>query len=153
MIKYSTSKTMMFTARQLYDLALDIKCYPEFVPTCKRVEVGEPEELGCGAITFDTVLEFRLRRLGIYEEFVSRVTADPEDLTIISESNGPPFKRFRAVWAFSDVGDGMAEASISVAYEFRSRVLGLVLDHGAGLGVRRVIRAWEERAGEIYGSV
>ncbi len=152
MNNYTSVRTMPFAARQLYDLALDIESYPAFVPLCKRAELTEPESQDDGTIAMDSLLIFRFRKFGIYEEFRSRVTADPENLTIISEADGAPFKSFRAVWSFADVGAQAAEASIDVAYQFRSRALGMLLSRGSGVTNQGLIDAWENRAHEIYGS-
>ena len=91
---------MPYTAKQLYDLAIDIESYPEFVPLCKRARVEEPVNLDDGTIQFDSLLIFRFRKFGIYEEFESRITADPNQTTILSESDGPPFTSFNAEWSF-----------------------------------------------------
>lgn len=153
MDNYSTSRVLPFTAQQLFDLAADVGSYHEFVPICKKSEVGPREEADDGTYAFDTLLQFRYRKLGINEQFESRVTCDPENLTITSEADGPPFKAFRAVWSFEDVGDRMAEAHIDVSYQFRSRAFGMFISRGAGIGVGRLIQAWEDRAHEIYGGV
>ena len=153
MSHYATSQVMPYTAQQLFDLAVDVGRYPEFVPLCKRAVVGEHEDQGDGTFAFDSMLLFRFRKFGIYEEFNSRITADPENKTIVSESDSAPFKSFRAVWTFTDLPEGQVEASIDVTYEFRSRALGMFINRGAGIGVQRVIEAWESRAREIYGEV
>ena len=153
MDSYSTSRVLPFTAQQLFDLAADVGRYNEFVPICKKSEVGAREDLGDGTYAFDSLLQFRYRKLGINEEFESRVTCDPENLTITSEADGPPFTEFRAVWSFEDVGDRLAEAHIDVSYEFRSRAFGMLISRGAGIGIGRLIQAWEDRAHEIYGGV
>ena len=152
MNEYSASQTLPYSAQQLFDLALDMERYPEFVPLCKRAEIGEREDLGDGTFALDTMLVFRFRKFGIYEEFKSRVTADPANKTIVSESNEAPFKSFRSVWTFADVGDQQVEANIDVVYEFRSRALGMFINRGAGIGLKRVMQAWEDRAHEIYGN-
>ncbi len=143
---------MPYTAKQLYDLAIDIESYPEFVPLCKRARVGEPVELEDGTIEFDSLLIFRFRKFGIYEEFESHITADPSKTTIVSESDGPPFTSFHAKWSFVDGNPGEATATIDVTYEFRSKALAMFIDRAAGAAVNRLISAWQERAAELYGS-
>ncbi len=153
MNNYTATQVMPYTAQQLFDLAADVGRYPEFVPLCKRAVVGPHEEQGDGTFAFDSMLLFRFRKFGIYEEFNSRITADLDPKTIISESDSAPFKSFRAVWTFVDLADGQVEATIDVTYEFRSRALGMFINRGAGIGMQRVIDAWETRAREIYGEV
>ncbi len=146
------SRTLPYTAKQLYDLAIDIESYPEFIPLCKRASVGETRAGSDGTEQFLSVLVFRYRKFGISEEFESLITADPANTTILSESDGPPFTSFQAKWSFADTAPGEALATIEVSYEFRSRALALVIDQLAGKAIGRLIAAWEERAAEIYGN-
>ncbi|MEM7425068.1 MAG: type II toxin-antitoxin system RatA family toxin [Pseudomonadota bacterium] len=153
MDKYSTSRVMPFTAQQMFNMVVDIEQYPQFVPICKKAEIGPREDLGDGTFAFDSLLVFRFKKFGIFEEFRSRVTCDPENYTVNSWSDGPPFKEFRAVWSFEDVGEKLSEAHIDVSYQFRSRALGMFISRGAGIGIERLIQAWDARAHEIYGGV
>ncbi len=146
------SRTLPYTAKQLYDLAIDIERYPEFIPLCKRASVGEATLLADGTSQFGSVLVFRYRKFGIYEEFESQITADPNETTIVSVSDGPPFTDFSAKWSFTDTGPAEALAEIDVSYEFRSKALALFIDRVAGTAISRLITAWEERADEIYGT-
>ena len=146
------SRTLPYTAKQLYDLAIDIERYPEFIPLCKRASVGEVTELADGTHQFGSVLVFRYRKFGIYEEFESQITADPNATTILSESDGPPFTSFSAKWSFTDTSAEEALAEIEVSYEFRSKALALFIDRVAGAAIERLIGAWEDRAAELYGS-
>lgn len=149
---FTESRIMPYSAKQLYDLAIDIESYPEFVPLCKRASVGEADELGEGVTEFDSVLVFRYRKFGIFEEFESRVTADPVNNTIVSVSDGPPFVSFHAKWSFTETGPSEAEAKIDVTYEFRSKALAMFVDRAAGTAINRLITAWQERAVELYGA-
>lgn len=150
---FTESRTMPYSAKQLYDLAIDIESYPEFVPLCKRARVDAPTPGQGGTIQFDSLLVFRYRKFGIYEEFESRITADPNNTTILSESDGPPFKSFTAKWTFTDTGQNEALAEIEVAYEFRSKALALFIDRAAGTAINRLISSWQERAAELYGGI
>lgn len=150
---FTESRTMPYTAKQLYDLAIDIESYPEFVPLCKRARVDEPVNMGDGTIQFDSLLVFRYRKFGIYEEFESRISADPANTTILSESEGPPFESFRAKWSFTDTGENEALAAIEVSYEFRSKALALFIDRAAGKAINRLITSWQDRAAELYRDV
>ncbi len=152
MKEFSESRVMPYTAKQLYDLAIDIERYPEFVPLCKRASLSDPVPLPSGAMEYQSVLVFRYRKFGISEEFESTVTADPAHKTIISVSDGPPFTSFHAKWSFIDQGRGKAEARIDVAYEFRSKALALFIDRAAGVAIQKLISAWQDRALEIYGA-
>lgn len=162
MYKYSAHETVPYMAQQLFDLALDIQSYPEFLPICKGAEVGEWEDLGDRTFAMDSMLLFRfgkfgvheeLRKFGIHEEFNSRVIADLENKTIISESNDMPFKSFRAVWTFMDISKNESEVNIDVAYEFRSLALAMFINRNMGIGIRYLMQAWRSRAHEVCGNV
>ncbi len=149
---FTESRIIPYSAQQLYDMAIDIESYPEFVPLCKRAAVRAAQELPGGQTELDTVLVFRYRKFGIYEEFESTVTGDPASKTIVSESDGPPFISFHAKWSFTDIGPGEAEAKIDVTYQFRSKALALFIDRAAGAAINRLITAWQDRAAELYGA-
>jgi len=146
------SRTLPYTAMQLYDLGIDIEHYPEFIPLCKRASVGDTAQLPDGTSQFSSVLVFRYRKFGIYEEFESQITADPDETTILSVSDGPPFTSFNAKWSFTDTSPEEALAEIEVSYVFRSKALALFIDRVAGAAIDRLITAWEERAAELYGT-
>ena len=61
-----------------------------------------------------------------------------------------PFEYLENRWRFRPTGEHSSEVDFYIAYEFRSRVLGLVMGSVFDAAFRRFAEAFERRADEIY---
>ncbi len=144
---HSETRTLPYTAQQMYDLVADVKHYPEFLPWCAAARVRSVEPQGAAEVmTADLVISFKVFR----ERFTSRVTLWPGEKKIDTEYLDGPFHHMQSNWAFRDV-DGGCEVTFYVDFEFRNRIL----QSAAGLffydAMQRIVRAFERRAAELYG--
>ncbi|HYA05974.1 MAG TPA: SRPBCC family protein, partial [Xanthobacteraceae bacterium] len=55
-------------------------------------------------------------------------------------------------WSFHPTGENSCEVEFFIAYEFRSRTLGLLMGAMFDAAFRRFSAAFERRADEVYGS-
>ena len=146
---HSEKRKLPYTARQMYDLVADVARYPEFLPwtAAARIRSRTPREDGAEVVEADLVISFKVFR----ERFGSRVTLWPEAMRIDTEYLDGPFRYMRSNWAFRDVEGGGCEVEFFVDFEFRNallqRVIGVVFDEA----MRRVVRAFEARAQNLYG--
>lgn len=140
------TRTLPYTAQQMYDLVADIESYPEFLPWCaaarvrKRLPADDHE-----VIEADLVISFKVFR----ERFGSRVTLWPEQRRIDTEYIDGPFRYMESSWRFADV-DGGCEVQFDVDFEFRNRVLQGVIGVVFNDAMQRIVRAFERRAAELY---
>jgi coenzyme Q-binding protein COQ10 len=151
MPQFSTTRTVRHAAADMFDLVADVERYPEFVPMCRSLKVRKriPEPEGVEVLIADMSVAYKFVR----EAFVSRVTLDRPNLQILVEYIEGPFSRMENRWTFRPIGEQSCEIEFFIAYEFRSRTLGLLVGAMFDLAFRRFVTAFEKRADEIDVSV
>ena len=89
----------------------------------------------------------------IRESFTSRVTLDRANLTILVEYIDGPFRSLENRWTFHDDPDTPGRSTIEffITYEFRSRMLGLLMGSMFEGAFRKFAEAFEHRAADVYG--
>lgn len=146
---YATTRRVRHAASEMFDLVADVERYPEFVPLCERLvvrqRVSEPENVQ--VIVADMTVAYKLLR----ETFTSRVTLDRPNLQILVEYLKGPFSRMENRWEFQAIGDHVCDVKFRIDYEFRSRMLALVMGAVFDAAFRRFAEAFERRADRIYG--
>jgi coenzyme Q-binding protein COQ10 len=149
MPQFSTTRRVRHTAAAMFDLVADVERYPEFVPLCRALKVRRRAESGEGVtvLTADMTVAYKL----LSETFTSRVTLDRPRLTILVEYLEGPFSRLDNRWHFQATGENACAVEFFIAYEFRSRTLGLLMGSVFDAAFRRFAEAFERRADAIYG--
>ncbi len=148
MPELSTTRRVRHAASQMFDLVADVEHYPEFVPLCqsltvrKRIKEGDKD-----IIVADMTVAYKLVR----ETFTSRVTLDRPNLQILDEYLEGPFRRLNNRWNFRAVNSGACDVEFFIAYEFRSRALGMLMGAVFDAAFRRFAGAFERRADQVYG--
>ncbi|MBF9033634.1 type II toxin-antitoxin system RatA family toxin [Rhodobacterales bacterium HKCCE2091] len=146
---HSETRSLPYTAEQMYDLVADVGSYPEFIPWTSAARVRSVEDKGDHTVMLaDLVVGFRMFR----EKFLSRVTLWPEPRRIDTEYIEGPFKHMISKWRFEDREGGGCDVHFEVDFEFRNRLL----QGAAGLfffdAMQRIVRAFEARADTLYGA-
>ena len=144
---HSETRTLPYTAQQMYDLVADVANYPKFLPWTAAARIRSTEDKGDHTVMLaDLVISFKVFR----ERFGSRVTLWPGEKRIDTEYLDGPFKHMVSKWAFTDV-EGGVEVAFFVDFEFRNKIL----QGAAGMffyeAMQRIVRAFERRAEELYG--
>ncbi len=148
MSTHSETRTLPYTAQQMYDLVADVSSYPEFLPWCAAARVRQTTQVEDHEVMeADLVISFKVFR----ERFGSRVTLWPEQMKIGTEYIDGPFRYMESTWQFRDV-DGGCEVHFFVDFEFRNRVLQGVIGVVFNDAMQRIVRAFERRAAALYGS-
>jgi coenzyme Q-binding protein COQ10 len=147
MPSHSETRTLPYSAQQMYDLVADVARYPEFLPWTAAARIRSRKEEGDHEVMLaDLVVSFKVFR----ERFGSRVTLWPERSRIDTEYIEGPFKHLHSRWEFRDV-EGGSEVHFEVDFEFRN----VILQKAAGLfffeAMQRIVRAFEARARDLYG--
>ncbi|HKY86046.1 MAG TPA: SRPBCC family protein [Pseudorhodoplanes sp.] len=149
MPEFSTTRRVRHSASEMFDLVADIERYPQFVPLCSALRVRsrteEPE--GVEIVVADMTVAFKL----LHETFQSRVTLDRPNLQILVEYLRGPFSKMENRWEFHAVGDHVCDVKFFIAYEFRSRTVGMLMGTMFDAAFRRFSAAFERRADAIYG--
>jgi len=149
MPSFSTKRRVRHDAAQMFDLVADVEKYPQFVPLCQslRVKTRTAKGEGVEVLVADMTVAYKLVR----ETFTSRVTLDKPDLTILVEYLSGPFSRMENRWVFRPVGPQASDVEFFIDYEFKSRVLAMLMGAMFDAAFRRFAAAFEKRADEIYG--
>lgn len=132
----------------MFDLVADVERYPEFVPMCQALKVRSrtPQEDGTEVIVADMTVSFKLVR----ETFTSRVTLDRANLNIKVEYLRGPFSHLNNRWTFEPKGEDLCEVNFFISYEFKSRMLAMLMGAMFDAAFQRFASAFEQRANVIY---
>lgn len=148
MRSYRTTRRVKHSAAKMFDLVADVDRYPEFVPMCESLHIrkrsGEAE--GVEIIIADMTVAYKIIR----ETFSSRVTLDRPKLSILVEYLDGPFSHLENRWRFRPENEKVSEVDFFIAYEFKSKMLGMVMGALFDSAFRRFAEAFERRADKIY---
>jgi coenzyme Q-binding protein COQ10 len=149
MPSHSEKREMPYTAQQMYDLVADVGSYPEFLPWTAAARIRRRTDFGDNEVMeADLVISFKVFR----ERFGSRVTLWPADYRIDTEYLDGPFRYLKSYWIFEDLADSSCKVDFFVDFEFKNRVLQGVIGAVFNEAMLRIVRAFEKRAEELYGS-
>lgn len=147
MTRHHEEKLLPYSPGQMFDLVADVARYPEFLPwtAAARIRSRKPCE-GGEVMEADLVISFKLFR----ERFGSRVTLLPGEGRILTEYLDGPFRHLKSEWRFAEAAGGCAVV-FDVDFEFRNAILAGVIGIVFNEAMTRVVRAFEARAGALYG--
>jgi coenzyme Q-binding protein COQ10 len=150
MPQFSTTHRVQHSAADMFDLVADVERYPVFVPLCQALTVRKrtTDSAGREVIVADMTIAYKL----IHETFTSRVTLDRPKLEILVEYLEGPFRRMNNRWNFRPANDRACDVEFFIAYEFRSRTLGMLMGAVFDAAFRRFAAAFERRADQVYGA-
>ncbi len=149
MPRFSSKRRVRHSASQMFDLVADVERYPEFVPLCHALKIRQrtPKEDGTEVLVADMTVSFKLVR----ESFTSRVTLDRPNLKIMVEYLRGPFSNLENRWTFEPKSDAECDVGFFISYEFKSRMLGMLMGSMFDAAFQRFAGAFEKRADVIYG--
>ena len=148
MPSFTSKRDVRHAAGDMFDLVADVERYPEFLPLCSALTIRSRAKSteGNDVIVADMTVAYKLIR----ETFRSKVTLDRPNLRILVEYLDGPFSRMQNRWTFRPNGHNACEVEFFIDYEFRSRILGLLMGAMFDTAFRRFSAAFERRADEIY---
>ena len=149
MPRFNSRRRVHHSAPQMFDLVADVERYPEFVPLCQSLKVRQRNAgpNGTEVVIADMTVSFKLVR----ETFTSRVTLDRPNLNILVEYLRGPFSKLENRWTFEPKSDNSCEVGFYIAYEFKSRMLAMLMGTMFDTAFQRFASAFEKRADKIYG--
>jgi coenzyme Q-binding protein COQ10 len=148
MPQFSTTRAVKHSAGEMFDLVADVERYPQFVPLCRSLKVrsrGSGPE-GVEVLVADMTVAYKFIR----EAFTSRVTLDRPNLSILVEYLEGPFRNLENRWTLHPTGAQTCAVEFFIAYEFKSRALGLLMGTMFDAAFRRFAIAFERRADRVY---
>jgi coenzyme Q-binding protein COQ10 len=148
MPQFANTRRVRHRADQMFDLVADVERYPEFVPLCHSLKVRQrtTDAEGREVIVADMTVSFKLVR----ESFTSRITLDRPNLKILVEYLRGPFSKLENRWTFTAKGEDACDVGFFIAYEFKSRMLAMLMGAMFDAAFQRFAAAFEARADVIY---
>ncbi|MBV9562639.1 MAG: type II toxin-antitoxin system RatA family toxin [Bradyrhizobium sp.] len=149
MPSFSNKRRVQHRASEMFDLVADVERYPEFVPLCQSLKVRQraPRPDGTEVIVADMTVSFKL----VKETFTSEVTLDRPNLNILVRYLKGPFSNLENRWTFEDKGEDACDVGFHIAYEFKSRMLAMLMGSMFDTAFARFSAAFEKRADQVYG--
>ena len=141
-MRHSETRFLPYTPEQLFDLVAGIERYPEFLPWCKGARILERNE---DAIKADLIIGYKM----FQEKFTSFVTLNRPKAISVQYMSGP-LSRLTNEWQFAPAKGG-CELSFQVDFDFQSPLLRAAMEMFFDKALRKMVMAFEERAGELYG--
>ena len=149
---FNSKRRIRHSAPEMFDLVADVERYPEFVPLCKALKIRQRKQNGDGTETIvaDMTVSFKL----VKETFTSEVTLDRANRRINVRYLRGPFSNLENRWTFEPKGEKGEEAcdvGFFLAYEFKSRMLAMLMGAMFDTAFAKFSSAFEKRADVVYG--
>ncbi len=142
MPRHQEKRTLPFRPEQLFDLVADIARYPEFLPWCKGARILSHEG---NIITADLIIGYKMFR----EKFTSVVTLDRARSVSVAYLSGP-LAHLKNEWQFASRGKDSCDLFFHVDFDFRSHLLGAIIEPFFDKALGKMAAAFEERAKALY---
>jgi coenzyme Q-binding protein COQ10 len=147
MPKFSTTRTVNHTPENMFALVMNVEQYPQFLPLCEGLTVQSRKEREGKTLLIATMT---VGHKAIRETFTSQVLADPAGKVIDVQYLDGPFKYLHNRWTFIPSGEAGCDVGFDIDYEFKSRMLGMLMGSMFDIAFRRFSQAFEERADAVY---
>ncbi|MEC9066324.1 type II toxin-antitoxin system RatA family toxin [Pelagerythrobacter marinus] len=138
------SRTVPYSAEQMFDLVADVARYKEFLPWVIATRVRSDSE---DEMIADMVVGFKSFR----ESFTSRVTKRRPEMIDVVYVDGP-LRDLDNEWHFTDLPEGGSRIDFSVQFTFKNRVFEALAGQYFDRAFRKMVAAFEDRARDLYGS-
>ncbi len=143
MPRHSETRTLPYSAAQMYDLVTDVARYSEFLPWVSAVRVRSNTETEMIA---DLIVGFK----AIRETFASRVIKARPTAVTVDYLDGP-LKFLHNEWKFRDGDAGGCVVDFRVEFEFKSRVFEALAGQFFDRALQKMTDAFVTRAHALYG--
>lgn len=141
MPKRNASVQVPFSARQMYDLVVDMDRYPEFIPWLVKARKFDITETG-----FKSEMTFAFK--GLRETFFTNDQVDPPHRISIANLSGP-FSHLDSEWRFTDIPTG-SKVEFSIDFKFSKKLVDLAMGPVFGKASHSMVESFCKRAEAIY---
>ena len=144
MVGIRETRRLPYSAEQMFDLVADVARYREFLPWVIATRVRSDSDTEMLA---DMVVGFK----SIRETFTSRVMKERPRQIAVHYVDGP-LSDLDNVWTFRAIDENTCEIDFAVDFEFKNRVFQALAGQYFDKAFRKMVAAFETRAGELYGN-
>lgn len=138
------TRTLQWSAEQMFDLVADVKRYPEFLPWVVATRVRSD---GDTEMVADMLVGFAKLR----EKFTSKVHKDRPRMIDVDYVDGP-MRELDNKWFFRPNPDGGCTVDFTVDFTFRNSIFEALAGQYLDRAFRKMVSAFELRAAALYGS-
>lgn len=149
--RHIEQKALPYTAEQMFLLVAAVDQYKDFAPWCiaSRINSRESKDI----FYADLVVGYKMLR----EKFTSKVhlifpQVEGQPYEIYIEYLKGPLKQLKNHWRFTPDQSGGCIIDFSVEFEFKNNMLQGIAQVFFQEIVKRMVSAFEDRAGQLYGS-
>ena len=139
------SKTVLIEhpVTRMYELVIDVRKYPEFLPWCGGVEIFEES---------DEILEAKIhvKFKGLNHYFHTRnINIRPTSIEMNFVDG--PFKKFHGSWKFTALREDACKIEFHLNYEFESMILEKIVGPVFHMIAGTFVEGFINRADSLYG--
>ena len=127
----------------MFALVSDVDTYPQFLPWCSDAQVLEKQD-------DEVMARIAFAVSGVSKSFTTRNHHTPGHRIEMQLVEGP-FSDLRGYWQFDPLGDSGCKISLSLKYNFSSRMVRLVVGPVFGQIANSLVDAFQQRAAQVYG--
>ncbi|MDZ7839737.1 MAG: type II toxin-antitoxin system RatA family toxin [Gammaproteobacteria bacterium] len=143
MYRVNRSALLNYSARQMYDLVVDIEHYPEFLNWCSETRILERTES-------EVVASIEIRFKGLHRSFTTRNRMDDGRSVRIELVDGP-FRTLNGIWRFVELDEHASKIELDLEFDFSSVFLARIVGPVFSQIANRQLDAFQRRAAQVYG--
>ncbi len=144
MVGIRETRSLPYSAEQMFDLVADVKHYGQFLPWVIATRVRSDSETEMVA---DMVVGFKSLR----ESFTSRVSKRRAEEIAVQYVDGP-LSDLENVWTFRAIDEDNCEIDFRVDFQFKNKMFQALAGQYFDRAFRKMVAAFEQRAFELYGN-
>jgi len=137
------SALLPYSPQEMFDLVSDVDAYPQFLPWCSEAQILDAE-----GDEVTARIDFAVS--GVSKSFTTRNHHTPGRRIEMRLLEGP-FSDLRGHWQFDPLGNAGCKISLSLKYDFSSRMVRMVVGPVFGQIANTLVDAFQQRAAEVYG--
>ena len=131
------------SAKNIFDIVIDIETYPEYIPWCKKMVINERKK---NEIYADMYVQYKFI---LPKKFGSYVKFDRNKLTIETIYIEGPLKDLTTNWKFETIENNKSKIIFNVNFEFKNFIHQKVAETFYPLIENKMINSFKERADSI----
>jgi coenzyme Q-binding protein COQ10 len=133
--------------QRMFEIVADLNDYPRFIPNCKAMEVRPDPAAGDSNVLLARMTLF----FGpITQAYTSRVTIDPQALSIRAKAVDGPFAYLDSVWSFDQEGMG-TRVRFEIDFKISNPFIATVAEPAFAAKQDEIMRAFSDEADRRYG--
>ena len=137
------SKTVPYSADEMYVVVNDIESYPLFLPWCRDAKVYDRTETGLKATVFVAIGKIK-------QSFTTENRMHPGRKIHMKLVDGP-FRLLQGTWLFIPEEDQKSRVSLDIEFEFKNRLLKIALGKTFNHIMDSMVESFSRRAHKLYG--